>query len=341
MTFSRRPVTPHNRGRVGSARAGGNPAPPSGTVTITSPTGGATRFAGVAQNVEGTATGSVTSVEVFWNAVSIGTAPVVAGNWSLSWSPSFASVGSFSLTATGSPGGIAAAPVAITAWSPALISSVGKYFWGDVDLGYTTATGVDSWTDQFGLNNPTQATSGNQPLVTLASPAFDGHGFMTFDAISKSLVFAGLDLPAPNVTPLFGYAILRQTGWTSGNSLFAAQLNSMMLQQNSASPSVRMNNASGVNLNNGGTLNTVMHVQFLFTGSTSDYLRIGTTTTTGASAGTNDPTTGLFTIGARAGGLAGYVAMDLAAFLLLAGEPTEIALARSFHQARYPTATGP
>ncbi len=226
-------------------------------------------------------------------------------------------------------------------FTPNNISSVAKYAWLDVDLGYTTAIGVDSWTDQYGLNNATQATGGNQPLVTLASPAFDGHGFMTFDAISKSLVFAGLDLPAPNVTPLFGYAILRQTGWASGNSLFAAQLNSMMLQQNSVSPSVRMNNASGVNLNNGGTLNTVMHVQFLFTGSTSDYLRIGTTTTTGASAGTTDPTAGLFTIGARAGGAAGFVAMDLAALLLLAGEPTEIAQVRTYFQTRYPSAVGP
>lgn len=110
-----------------SGAVGGINGPPA--VAITSPTGGATVYAGTSTTISGTcsdANGTVTGVEVFLGATKLGDAVVTGGaTWSLSWTPTDAQSGAGTLTAVATDNGGAqttSAGVSITVWTPLVLT---------------------------------------------------------------------------------------------------------------------------------------------------------------------------------------------------------------------------
>jgi hypothetical protein len=123
-------------------------------------------------------------------------------------------------------------------------------------------------------------------------------GAMTLrgDATNDSMREPVTDLPAPNVTPTFIFGVCRQVSWT---------INRVMLDSGGASegctiltagvtPSISMFDGTTVNGNAGATVGTLVRFFASYTGSTSDGLKFGSAAeTTGASAGTTNPGTGI------------------------------------------------
>jgi hypothetical protein len=129
------------------------------TVGLSTPLSGTFLPAGVATSVNGTvadADGAISSVVVFLNGVSLGTATVTAGNWVLDWTPSLPGAGSLSAIASDDRGNAVLAPaVAVTitdSSSPAVVLS----------LSPTTATVAASTTLSAGAT---------RNLVVNATPA--------------------------------------------------------------------------------------------------------------------------------------------------------------------------
>ncbi len=91
--LSRRPIATHNRGRVSSALAGGDPPPVTEFVTFTSVSDGDILHCHVEQTISGTCSGC-TQVEAFWERV-----PGVSGQVSLGVDASVGG-GTFSITYT-------------------------------------------------------------------------------------------------------------------------------------------------------------------------------------------------------------------------------------------------
>lgn len=223
-------------------------------------------------------------------------------------------------------------------WTPADITSVTKYFWLRADSGTTIVTGVSAWADRYLLNNATQANAAAQPLLTASDAAFDNQASITFDGTDDALVFTGLDLPAPGTTPFWVWIIFRQLSWTSLDWVFAAGNNTVALQQFTADPQLRIINGTAVSSNSGAPTGTTVRGIASFTNSAADYLKLASTTVTGATSGNNDPVSGSFGLGARSAGLSGFCNVAIAEIIGLAGEPTELAQLEAYGAARYPSA---
>lgn len=232
------------------------------------------------------------------------------------------------------PGG-GGTPSASAPWTPASITSVAKFFWFRSDLGITIGTGVSAWADQYGLNNATQATGGSQPTYTASDGTLGGLPSLTGDGVDDSLALATWDPPAPLTTTVWFWAIVKPITYTTNDCLWGGGSTTLILQQFNTDPSYRQYNASPVNSTT-MTTGSWARVRQLFTGSTSDYSRTGSSSATGASAGNGNCPVGTWTLFALAGASAGNFA--IAEVIGLAGEPTELALLEAYGAARYPGA---
>jgi len=191
--------------------------------------------------------------------------------------------------------------------------------WVRADQGITVATGVSAWNDLSGKGvNFSQATAANQPAF-IAS-AINGQPAVRGDGINDMMT-ASLTQAAPGTQPFFVWCVMRQISWTSNDSAFG-QGNAgtgWMLRNRIASPEWDMFNTTHVNGNTAGLVGSYFRHEMLFTNSTSDYLKIGATQTSGANAGNlaGDGTLGLF----ACPGLAA-ANIEIAEFFIFFGVPT-------------------
>lgn len=128
--FSRRSGDRHNRGRT-ARTGGGGTAPPAPALAITSPAPSARLYTGQQYTLTYTCLG-VTSVEFFWDAVSIGTSTPSGTTGTLSWTPTLAqTLLGGTLSAVGATGAapVNATPLTIDVWSPLALS--GLVLWSD------------------------------------------------------------------------------------------------------------------------------------------------------------------------------------------------------------------
>jgi hypothetical protein len=192
-----------------------------------------------------------------------------------------------------------------TATLAGLVTSVSWHHLFLASTGVTDAGGgaVSAITDQSGAgHNISQGTAGSRPIVSATSgPNGNTHG-ITHDGTDDNLPTSSFDIAAPATTAFYEFLVFKQVTWTSLDRITSRPGGNMQLRQAGTTPAVTMNNTTGANSNTAATLNSWFRLEAGFTGSTSDFLKIGSTNVTGASAGTADPASGSSVIGAVAGG---------------------------------------
>lgn len=188
------------------------------------------------------------------------------------------------------------------------------------DLGITLGTGVSAWADQSGNgNDATQATGIMQPAFNASG--LNGRGTLGFDGSNDHLVFSSLDLPAPGTTPIWIWTVFRQDAWISGDSLYGAGASVVRCRKMGVTPQLRPSNASDGPLNAGAVVASWCRLENLFTNSTSDYLKLASTTATGSNCGNNDPASGAFVLGSHVTG-SSFADSTHAAFGICLGNPS-------------------
>jgi hypothetical protein len=152
---------------------------------------------------------------------------------------------------------------------------------------------VGSWLDRTTNHNDfSQGTTANKPTAS-ASGGPNSTAEVTFDGVNDYLANTTLDFPAPGTQPYYLWLILKQITWTNGRRICEAPdfgVAAVILAQDIATPQITMDNNVTANNNAGSTIGSYTRLEAQFTNSTSDYLKIGSTTVTGSNAGNSNPT---------------------------------------------------
>lgn len=191
------------------------------------------------------------------------------------------------------------------------------------DLGITIGTGVSAWADQSGNSaHASQGTAGFQPSYNLTG--LNGKGTVLFDGSDDFLNFTTFSRPAPATTPSWFWIIFRQITWTNTDSIFGGTATSSRLYAATSTPSLYQRNSASINGPNGGAvINTWTRGEVLFTGSSSDSLKLASTVVTGGNSGNTSLVAGNFNLGSHLSS-AGWSNIEVAAFACWDGEPTSI-----------------
>lgn len=166
--------------------------------------------------------------------------------------------------------GVGAAPSAT--W----LSTLGALaWWVRPDMGYTMGTGVAAWADQSGNGvHELQGTGSLQPALLAAD--LDGYSAVAGDGVNDflSAVWARA---APSVQPFYVRLIVKQISFTASDTLIGdfVGANGFIVQQNVASPNIRMYNVSSGNVSGGGAIGSYVRLEMQFTGSVADYIKVG------------------------------------------------------------------
>jgi enterochelin esterase-like enzyme len=278
------------------------------TLTSNSPTAAQFTLGGVPTGVTvSSAAASGTSVVLTLNAI------IAAGASGITVSMASADAAVKVLSAAGVPTAPRTA-VAVTNNSTAtlagLVTSVAWHYLFEV---YTTASvtesggAVSAVTDQSGAGHSlSQGTAGCRPTYSATSGPNSTPGITHDGADGAStgdfLPTSAFDIAAPATTAFYELLVFKQVAWTNADRITARPGGNIQIRQAGTTPAITMNNTTGVNSNTAATIGSWFRLEAGFTGSTSDFLKIGSTNVTGASAGNTDPASGSSTIGAVAGG---------------------------------------
>jgi hypothetical protein len=197
-----------------------------------------------------------------------------------------------------------------TATLAGLVTSVSWHYLFEV---YATASvtesggAVSAVTDQSGAGHSlSQGTAGCRPTYSATSGPNSTPGITHDGADGAStgdfLPTSAFDIAAPATTAFYELLVFKQVAWTNADRITARPGGNIQIRQAGTTPAITMNNTTGVNSNTAATIGSWFRLEAGFTGSTSDFLKIGSTNVTGASAGNTDPASGSSTIGAVAGG---------------------------------------
>lgn len=200
-----------------------------------------------------------------------------------------------------------------------LVSSVSVIGSWQSDLGVTLGTGVSAWADQTGNGYTlSQAAGGQQPAYN--ATGLNGKPTITFDGTDDFMSNASLDLPA---APYFYWMVFSAVSWTVNDTLLASGSNGVgQVLQRGSTPQIGAcnNGVSGAYFNTGAVLGSWYRMRVSFTNSTSDYIRIGSTNTTGTNMGTAASAAG-FNLGKNTSA-ANYANISVAALMVLGGTPS-------------------
>jgi hypothetical protein len=177
---------------------------------------------------------------------------------------------------------------------PTIVSSVPCQAYYEVDALNVTTVGsaVSLWQDLSGNGRHLQqGTAAARPTFNAADVNFGGRASITFNGVAHILVCAAFALPAAGTTPCFIWHVCSQQSWVNGRNISAgATPASHHLFQNTPSPNISIYN--GVIANNTlWALNSPARIETHFSNSVADFLKVGSTTTTGTSAGNTAPCT--------------------------------------------------
>ncbi len=200
-----------------------------------------------------------------------------------------------------------------------IISSVSVLQWVRADLGvHLTSGNVDTLNDQSGNNRHfSQGTAANQPTYTASDATLNNQATFTCDGATRQIAstsFAQAD-------PVWVWLIFKLVTWGANRRVWCANQasNTPTIFMTGSSPAIAQNATSTVNSNSGAVLASWRRGEFLFSSSTGDYIKIGATLVTGASAGATTIASGVVLGGAFSAGVTGNVAF--AEYALCAGKP--------------------
>lgn len=156
------------------------------------------------------------------------------------------------------------------------------------DIGITQAGGiVSAWADQSGNGKDySQAVAGLRPTLTAGVNGFPG---LLFDGVDDTLDCATLNLPSPSVTPTARMAVFRAITHGALKTFFGTLSSAYALAQlqNNVQPEIDLYAGSIVLPDSTLPLNTWGACESVYTGSISDYQRLGSgAPVNGTSAGT-------------------------------------------------------
>lgn len=175
-----------------------------------------------------------------------------------------------------------------------IVTSKSPIFYLNGDLGITIGTGVSAWADQtVNGRNAVQATAGNQP--TYNASGLGGRGTVTFDGVDDVLVMSYIP-PAPGTTASWYWIVFNTIVSATSCRIFASSATTRHTLFWNPTTTILMNNTTSVN-SMLQPRNVWYRGEVSLTNSTSDYLKIGSTSVTGANAGNNAGTVN-FCIGA-------------------------------------------
>jgi hypothetical protein len=164
--------------------------------------------------------------------------------------------------------------------------------WYKSDTGTTIVTGVSQWNDQSGnLNHLVQAVGASQPVVTAS--AINGLPCITFDGSNDNMT-AAFTLAQPFTI----FMVFRQVTWTSTRDLHdgITTADSMLLQQFTTTPNLRMFGGGSLTGANTLAVNTFGLITEVWNGASSEIQLTDSAPITG-NAGAAAP--GGITLGSR------------------------------------------
>jgi hypothetical protein len=157
------------------------------------------------------------------------------------------------------------------------------------DWGIASSAGrISQWDDSSGNGlHYSQGNGANQPLYD-ATGGPNGTPIVRLDS-SARFMEASLALPAPGTTPTTIWLVFRQNTWV-GVSRIVSDLggapNHLIRQDNlTGTPALNQYNGSHSNANSALAINTWCRGEVCFSNSTSDYVKLLSTTQTGDNAG--------------------------------------------------------
>jgi len=173
----------------------------------------------------------------------------------------------------------------------------GLQLWLKSSTGVTTVAGkVTLWQDLSGVGNdaafigdPVRPDVDNPTLTGAGGP--NGEPSVLFDGINDSLSNNTLTY----TLPFYYWAVVRQKTWVDGGTFWISMSEPSLvgrIGQDGVTPNIAQSNrvdGAPRNSNSAMTLDTYFIVQALYSDATTDFLRVGTTTSTGQDAG-NDVT---------------------------------------------------
>jgi hypothetical protein len=185
------------------------------------------------------------------------------------------------------------------------------------DVGVTVATGVSQWNDQSGnTNHYTQATTTKQPA--LIANALNGLPVITGDGVDDVLASALPQLSVPSATGGSTiWFVFKQNAWVAAKNIMGASNGDCGLATRTSSPNMNSQNGTNGPLNAGAPVGTWTRGIMMFNGGTSDYLKLGSTTTTGTNTGTAASSPGFSLFGIQ--GLAQFYNCSFAAVVIMRG----------------------
>lgn len=163
--------------------------------------------------------------------------------------------------------------------------------WIRADL-LTVSTGVSLWNDKASPSNYTQGTAGAQPAFN-ATGAPNSQPCVTFDAVDDYMD-SGIALAAPNVTPTFICAMIRQDTWTTGKVLFGSSVGASRcsIEQRTPTPELIIRSSTVAPGNSALAIGAWGRMEGMFQGTTADWIKLKATLVTGATAGVATSGTG-------------------------------------------------
>lgn len=186
------------------------------------------------------------------------------------------------------------------------------------ELGITIATGVSAWATQLGsaVFDHVQGTAGAQPAFSAADATIWGRATVTGDGTSDFMTNTW-DPPTPGTTPAWFRFVFKPITFAANRRLVGG----LGVIQAGAVNQMRCTNGT-----NGGlvaaALGTWSRAEALFNNSTTDYLKIGSTTSTGTNFGNTNVAANAVQL--FAGGSTNFGNYALRKWMICNAEPTAL-----------------
>lgn len=196
------------------------------------------------------------------------------------------------------------------------------------DKGLTVdgANRISAWADQSGNGKHYVQGTGALQMLWLPTGGPNSRAAVQIDATTREMTQA-LALPAPGTTPTLIWLIWQTDVWASNSRIVSSEAPSTkhLIFATTATPQLSIYNATQRADNTAGTVGSPFRIEAYFSNSAADFLKIGSTTQGGASAGNNASASRILGLNASSLSLRGRVMEML--YLnrdLLAGERTAL-----------------